>query len=1499
MKRSSLSLRENDEEKMSRSGDLSLSNWVLEPIDENGAGIAIIHRQTGHRHEYSFANSLVRNVPHPPFIQEKVWEAQRSQLAFRSEDVFVATFAKCGTTLTEQIVLLLLNSGKDEELNPLHKNTLDCTLSSSGESINKVGKIWTEMAVIDGLAGLNDNDNVKDEKACMGEGKARMSLKDFDALPSPRILKTHAPTTLFLDQRRAAKVIYVTRNPFDACVSCYYHPKPGVSPHSRGMPFDAFCKLWLSDRVEFGGWIDHVKGWRAEYQNQKHDNILWISYEELVGQPISTIQTIANFLGVDTVSDPSLVQRVARGCQFDAMKKAAQVRIENGAQGDISHLRNGKIGDWRTHFSYELFQEFETEVRSHFTNDGMGLEYDIGERSTWKLENESNGNAISSNRSVGYPSCLQIIKGVIASENESEDLSCPDITRAHEAANVPIKTSQEDDLNLEGPENNTSQDTTLATNPSPVDKKRLQDIQILGMTMIFYNLLQITLQYVNEFHVDDLRDANGLKQPTNFPAISLVIANIFNGVNGGLALSTAMFSGKMIRRVWNSGSCDNENNSEKFLPWFFVSILVEALVTSGVMHSVAHRLFGATLDGNAYVEFFSHIGYTVNVIATATLLICWLAPTFLNGSATTTNSHGISRLGGYPKPAEICLAITISILAVFFTQQWVPYEPDPEDFDYNPDHDYNEPRIIFLQRNVQGILEGILLIPTVLLLFILRRLWISIQSSISHDEELKLSYDTFRICILSVAVPLTLNWFHFRCHDNLVRFIQPTFGWEHSETIAAIRMTFHIPAWIFSLCRTHYFRLLTEEHAGWPKLDIIETICPGREVFPFAMVFLYRASEGMTIALLPTFFGQLTSEYFYLDITGNTWVAVTVLGMFVGNAIGAFALGHLMQKKGYKFAYILMCVAFLVVFLLYMIPHSNASFLALRCISALLFPGPVALSKITQNTRKSHRDLFKHIPMLVSLVWFNQGFWFGGVISNSSVWTPWNVFFTSAVVLFALFVCVFIAFLVKNKKKDQVEKKCQQMTSLTHHSVEDDFDDILVLMEEFRTNNISNSENEQSQILQDSLMTTVSDLNNIDINQGDISMEGFRETCDKGGSVENEVVNRRWPKPKRRLSVSSAASLLSSIASCANEYHVEDEDKYSDGDERYCKNGRLLSERRQSLPHSFGRSTNGGGIQRRRSLGDSIKKSGDCKNRTEHGNSSSAQPAGFGDSLVGTTCFANGSYGHGEVDSDLDTSEHDGEIFLRKVQFHESNGTQSVLAVDRRGDDTKRNSLLLLTQQTDLSNAATQEGARKNTLLLARLSSFVNGASFACHISLLPIQVTTLVNLDLYEYATIVSSLGSISTVLILMSFKWMARKPFAFSMAVAYCGHIVGTAVLCIPQIYTFPMGVSVSSIVISYGIVLLSFFIMSLSCDVSLGQKSLQQKNKDAAAGVQMGIIKSFLSLGKVCGAAMVVFTFRYHPQLPLWILEILLLVGASLTAAFRLKSQQNVGFLTSLAS
>ena len=385
-------------------GQQSLSNWTLQPVDEaederstTTAGTAIVHKTNPTRFTYTFPSSLVNGIPHPGWITQANWELQRKLIKFRPSDIFISTFSKCGTTLAEQIVLLLLNGGRADELNPLHKNTLD---NSTNTNTNKrsIGKIWTEMAVVDGLLeheqqqGEQQEDAASTKKACMGEDKARMTLSQFNALPEPRVLKTHAPPSLFLDStEKIAKVLYVTRNPFDACVSCYYHPKVGVSPASCGMDFDAFCKLWLSSKVEFGGWIDHTKGWREEYlnsstsNNRRSNNILWMSYEELVNEPVEAVTKIANFIGVDITTDPTLVTRVVEGSRFDNVKKAAQSILKSGAEGHIDHLRKGKIGDWRSHFSDELFVEFENEIRQQLNGDReeegdapLDLEYDIG-----------------------------------------------------------------------------------------------------------------------------------------------------------------------------------------------------------------------------------------------------------------------------------------------------------------------------------------------------------------------------------------------------------------------------------------------------------------------------------------------------------------------------------------------------------------------------------------------------------------------------------------------------------------------------------------------------------------------------------------------------------------------------------------------------------------------------------------------------------------------------------------------------------------------------------------------------------------------------------------------------------------------------------------------------------------------------------------------------------------------------------------------------------------
>ena len=100
---------------------------------------------------------------------------------------------------------------------------------------------------------------------------------------------------------------------------------------------------------------------------------------------------------------------------------------------------------------------------------------------------------------------------------------------------------------------------TAITNPDsapeaqePCADRRTQwaDIKTLGGMLIFLNFLQTFLSYVNEFYADRMREENGIKDPKDMPMITLVLGNIFNGLSGGLAISTALVAGGLMHAQW-------------------------------------------------------------------------------------------------------------------------------------------------------------------------------------------------------------------------------------------------------------------------------------------------------------------------------------------------------------------------------------------------------------------------------------------------------------------------------------------------------------------------------------------------------------------------------------------------------------------------------------------------------------------------------------------------------------------------------------------------------------------------------------------------------------------------------------------------------------------------------------------------------------------------------------------------------------------------------------
>lgn len=306
------------------------------------------------RHNDNFVNG----VSHPGFIQQANWSLLREAMynGTKAGDIWMVTYPKCGTTLMEQIVLLLINAGDASKLDPASKNQYNQT--------TKKGKVW-----VDGLQMIPPESLAAIKKGKgKGKGKSKsgsMTWSEFEAIEAPRVLKTHAPRHMFLgvtpitpksysDPGRpmplaaGLKAIYVSRNAKDACVSGYYHDG---NDKEGGMPFDAFAVNWMSGLWEHGRWSDHVISWRQEaLTNPKQ--VLWVRYEDIVSSPKAEIEKIARFLEI--AASDEVIAKTVHGSGFAAMKAQS---------GDAHHMRKGTVGDSRNHFSQELEEEFDAAYK--------------------------------------------------------------------------------------------------------------------------------------------------------------------------------------------------------------------------------------------------------------------------------------------------------------------------------------------------------------------------------------------------------------------------------------------------------------------------------------------------------------------------------------------------------------------------------------------------------------------------------------------------------------------------------------------------------------------------------------------------------------------------------------------------------------------------------------------------------------------------------------------------------------------------------------------------------------------------------------------------------------------------------------------------------------------------------------------------------------------------------------------------------------------------------
>ena len=251
-------------------------------------------------------DSVAQSIDHARRITKFL--AGRAAFVVRPDDVFISSYPRSGTTLTQWMVYLLANGEQPEP-----------------EHLTQVSP-WFERSL------------------ALGEHTA----ETLDRFASPRIFKSHLPRAWLPD---GGRYIYVERDRADVLVS-YYHLYCDYLGFEGS--FDTFYRRFMTGRVQYGSWFDHVRAWQAHANDR---DVMIVSYESLCEDRRSNAVRIADFLQLANV-DETLEHAVAQS-SFEAMKArehvfdhATALLLEQGVRPK-SFIRSGRVGGGEVRLSAE------------------------------------------------------------------------------------------------------------------------------------------------------------------------------------------------------------------------------------------------------------------------------------------------------------------------------------------------------------------------------------------------------------------------------------------------------------------------------------------------------------------------------------------------------------------------------------------------------------------------------------------------------------------------------------------------------------------------------------------------------------------------------------------------------------------------------------------------------------------------------------------------------------------------------------------------------------------------------------------------------------------------------------------------------------------------------------------------------------------------------------------------------------------------------------------
>jgi aryl sulfotransferase len=284
-------------------------------------------------------------IVHSRVYDSRVWERWQP----RSDDIIIATYAKCGTTWMQRIVCMLVF--QSVEAKPLHEVSP-----------------WLEMRPGPPL----------EKRFADAEGQSHR-----------RFLKTHLPYDA-LPIYDGVKFIHVARDGRDAALSFHNHLFNRIAagkeafdaisladpkfndrhPPTPEDPAEYFHAWLLADgdgQGDAGAGFFHMENsyWAARHE----PNMLMVHYADLKADRAGEMRRIANFLGI--VIPESLWPSLIEAAGFDEMKRDAKVFAAGMSRafdkGSDRFFHKGINGRWRGVFRPDDLATYAARVKREFS----------------------------------------------------------------------------------------------------------------------------------------------------------------------------------------------------------------------------------------------------------------------------------------------------------------------------------------------------------------------------------------------------------------------------------------------------------------------------------------------------------------------------------------------------------------------------------------------------------------------------------------------------------------------------------------------------------------------------------------------------------------------------------------------------------------------------------------------------------------------------------------------------------------------------------------------------------------------------------------------------------------------------------------------------------------------------------------------------------------------------------------------------------------------------